>query len=417
MDIERPSNTRQKNIRRAVYLAVALVAVAGAVYGVSRLRPAAPVVDKSSIWTDDVKRGSILREVRGNGSLVPEEIRWIPSQTDGRVDRILIHPGAIVKPETVILELTNPELQRDVQTAEYQLKGAQADFEDLKAQLNSDLLKQKATAATTRSQYEQAKLQSNVDEQFRQEGLGSDLKAKLSKGSVEQLAIQLQMQESTVKSSADSTKARIQAAQSKVDQQRLMYELKKAKLDALHVRAGTEGVLEEVSPEVGQQVASGVNLARVANPKKLQAEITVAETMAKDVLVGQKVSIDTHNGIVAGRITRIAPTVVGGTVAVDIEIVDPLPEGARPDLSVDASIEIAKLQNVLYVGRPVRGQDNTTISLFQLADDGASALRRNVKLGRSSADKIEVVEGLKEGDKVVLSDMSAWDTFDRIKLK
>jgi HlyD family secretion protein len=299
MDIERPSNTRQKNIRRAVYLAVALVAVAGAVYGVSRLRPAAPVVDKSSIWTDDVKRGSILREVRGNGSLVPEEIRWIPSQTDGRVDRILIHPGAIVKPETVILELTNPELQRDVQTAEYQLKGAQADFEDLKAQLNSDLLKQKATAATTRSQYEQAKLQSNVDEQFRQEGLGSDLKAKLSKGSVEQLAIQLQMQESTVKSSADSTKARIQAAQSKVDQQRLMYELKKAKLDALHVRAGTEGVLEEVSPEVGQQVASGVNLARVANPKKLQAEITVAETMAKDVLVGQKVSIDTHNGIVA----------------------------------------------------------------------------------------------------------------------
>jgi HlyD family secretion protein len=417
MDIERPSNTRQKNIRRAVYLAVALVAVAGAVYGVSRLRPAAPVVDKSSIWTDDVKRGSILREVRGNGSLVPEEIRWIPSQTDGRVDRILIHPGAIVKPETVILELTNPELQRDVQTAEYQLKGAQADFEDLKAQLNSDLLKQKATAATTRSQYEQAKLQSNVDEQFRQEGLGSDLKAKLSKGSVEQLAIQLQMQESTVKSSADSTKARIQAAQSKVDQQRLMYELKKAKLDALHVRAGTEGVLEEVSPEVGQQVASGVNLARVANPKKLQAEITVAETMAKDVLVGQKVSIDTHNGIVAGRITRIAPTVVGGTVAVDIEIVDPLPEGARPDLSVDASIEIAKLQNVLYVGRPVRGQDNTTISLFQLADDGASALRRNVKLGRSSADKIEVVEGLKEGDKFVLSDMSAWDTFDRIKLK
>ena len=417
MDIERPSNTRQKNIRRAVYLAVALVAVAGAVYGVSRLRPAAPVVDKSSIWTDDVKRGSILREVRGNGSLVPEEIRWIPSQTDGRVDRILIHPGAIVKPETVILELTNPELQRDVQTAEYQLKGAQADFEDLKAQLNSDLLKQKATAATTRSQYEQAKLQSNVDEQFRQEGLGSELKAKLSKGGVEQLAIQLQMQEDTVKSSADSTKARIQAAQSKVDQQRLMYELKKAKLDALHVRAGTEGVLEEVSPEVGQQVASGVNLARVANPKKLQAEITVAETMAKDVLVGQKVSIDTHNGIVAGRITRIAPTVVGGTVAVDIEIVDPLPEGARPDLSVDASIEIAKLQNVLYVGRPVRGQDNTTISLFQLADDGASALRRNVKLGRSSADKIEVVEGLKEGDKVVLSDMSAWDTFDRIKLK
>ena len=417
MDIKRPSNARQRTIRAIIFCTVALLAVAGLAYGVSHLRPAEPIVDKSAIWTDDVKRGALLREVRGTGSLVPEEIRWIPSQTDGRVDRIPIRPGAIVKPDTVIVELTNPELERDVQTAGYQLKGAEADYSDLKAQLNNDFLKQKAAAAITRSQYDQAALQSNVDELFLQKGMGSELKAKLSKGTVEQLGIQLQMQEDTVKSAADSTAARLLAGQSKIDQQRSMYELKRARLDALHVRAGVDGVLQQVSVEVGQQVGSGTNLARVANPKKLQAQIMVAESQIRDVLVGQKVSLDTHNGILTGRVTRIAPTVVGGTVTADVEILDPLPRDARPDLSVDGSIEIAQLRNVLYVSRPVHAQESATLSLFRLVDGGASAVRQTVKLGRSSADSIEIVEGFREGDKVILSDMSAWDSYDRIKVK
>lgn len=417
MDIERPSNARAKNIRRSVYTAIAIILLAGVSYGVSHLRPAAPIVDKSTIWTDEVKRGTIMREVRGSGALVPEEIRWIPAETDARVDRIVVQPGANVQPDTIILELTNPQLQRDVLDAESQLKGAQADYENLKAQLNGELLKEKATNAMTRSDYQQAKLQSDVDEQFRVEGLGSDLKAKLSKGKLEQLAMQVQVEEETVKNVADSAKARLSAAQSKVDQQRLVYELKRSKLDALHVRAGIQGVLQEVPVEVGQQVGSGTNLARVANPKKLKAEIRIAETQAKDVIVGQKVSIDTHNGVVAGRVSRIAPAVVDGTVTVDAEITDPLPPGTRPDLSIDGTVEIESLRDVLYMGRPVRGQDNTTVGLFKLSDDRTSAVRFNVKLGRSSADEIEIVAGLRTGDKVILSDMSAWDSFDRIKLK
>jgi HlyD family secretion protein len=417
MDIPRVSNIRAKRIRLLVYAAIAFVLVSGVTYTVLHLRPAAPSVDKGSIWTDEVKRGPMVREIRGSGSLVPEEIRWITAQTDARVDRIVIHPGATVHPDTIILELTNQEVQRELQDAEYQLKGAQADLESLKAQLNGELLKQKAEAATTRSQYAQAKLQSDVDEQFRIEGLGSDLTAKLSKGKVEQLAIQLQVEEETIKSAADSTKSRLSASQSKVDQQRSMYELKRSKLDALHVRAGIEGVLQQVPVEVGQQVGAGTNVARVTDPKKLKAEIAIAETQAKDVVLGQKVSIDTHNGIAEGRVTRIDPSVINGTVTVDAEITDPLPKGTRPDTGVEGAIELDNLRDVLFVARPVRAQSGSTIGLFKVADDGVSAVRLNVKLGRSSADTIEVVEGLKTGDKVILSDMSAWDGFDRIKLK
>jgi HlyD family secretion protein len=417
MDIQRPSNARAKRIRRIVYVTLAVVLVAGFSYGVSRLRPAAPSVDKGTIWTDEVKRGPMLREVHGLGTLVPEEIRWIPAQTASRVDRIIIHPGAIVKPDSIVLELTNPELQRELLDAEYQLKAAEADYQNLRAQLNNDLLNQRSATATVRSDYEQSKIQYEVDEKLRDEGLGTDVTARLSKVKTEQLAIRLQLEEDRTKTAADSAKARLMAQQSHIDGQRSLYDLKRAEADALHVRAGINGVLQLVPVEVGQQVTPGTNLARVADPKKLKAEIKIAETQAKDVLIGQKASIDTRNGLVVGTVSRINPSVQNGTVTVDVQITDPLPQGARPDLSVDGTIEIENLKDVLYVGRPVHGQSESTIGLFKLVDDGAEATRVNVKLGRSSVNTIEVLQGLNIGDKVILSDMSAWDSFDRVRLK
>ncbi len=417
MDIQRPSNARAKKIRLIVFLAVAIIFVAGAIYGASRLRPAAPSVDKATTWTDEVKRGPLLIEVHGTGTLVPEDIRWIPAQTDSRVDRILIHPGAIVQPGSIILELTNPELQRDVLDAEYQLKAAQADYENLKVQLSSDLLNQKAATAAVRSDYEQAKIQHEVDEKLRAEGLSSTVTEQLSKVREQQLAIRLQVEEDRTANTADSAKARLMAQQSHVDQQRALYDLKRSEADALHVRAGIQGVLQVVPVEVGQRVTPGANLARVADPKHLKAEIKIAETQAKDVVIGQKASIDTRNGFVKGQVSRIDPSVQNGTVTVDVQISEPLPQGARPDLSVDGTIEIENLRDVLYVGRPVHGQSDSTIGLFKLVDEGSEAVRVNVKLGKTSVNTVEILQGLKVGDKVILSDMSAWDSVDRIRLR
>jgi len=419
MDIQRPSNARAKKIRRILYVGIAVISVAGVTYGVSHLRPAAPSVEKATIWTDEVKRGPMLREVHGLGTLIPEDIRWIPAQTDSRVDRIVIHPGttAIVQPGSVILELTNPELQRDVLDAEYQLKAAQADYENLKVQLNSDLLNQRAATASVRSDYEQAKIQHEVDDKLRAEGLGTEVTAKLSKVKVEQLEIRLKLEEDRTANAADTARARLQAQQAHVDQQQALYALKRSQADALHVRAGINGVLQVVPVEVGQRVTPGTNLARVADPKRLKAEIKIAETQAKDVLIGQKASIDTRNGIVKGQVSRIDPSVQNGTVTVDVAITDPLPAGARPDLSVDGTIELENLKDVLFVGRPVHGQSDSTVGLFKLVDDGSEAVRVNVKLGRSSVNTIEILQGLKAGDKVVLSDMSNWDSFDRIRLR
>jgi HlyD family secretion protein len=317
----------------------------------------------------------------------------------------------------VILELTNPELQRDVLDSEYQLKAAKADYENLRVQLNSELLNQKAATAAVRSDFEQAKIQHEVDEKLRAEGLGADVTAQLSKVRAEQLAIRLQLEEDRTKNAADSSKARLLAQQSRVDQQRALYDLKRSEADALHVRAGIQGVLQVVPVEVGQRVTPGTNLARVADPKRLKAEIKIAETQAKDVVIGQKASIDTRNGIVNGQVSRIDPSVQNGTVTVDVQISDSLPHGARPDLSVDGTVEIENLKDVLYVGRPVHGQSDSTIGLFKLVDDGSEAMRVNVKLGKTSVNTVEILQGLKAGDKVILSDMSTWDAVDRIRLR
>jgi HlyD family secretion protein len=417
MDIQRPSNARAKRIRRIVYATVTLLLVGGVTYGLSKLRPAAPSVDRATIWPDEVKRGQMLREVRGLGTLVPEDIRWVPAQTTAHVDKWVLRPPAIVKPNSIIMELSDPTVQKDAVDAEYQLKGAEADYQNLKVQVNSDLMSQKATEASVRSDYEQARIQHETDEKLAKEGLTSQLIEQQSRVKSEQLAIRLQLEAERTKIATDSATAKLAAQQARVEQMKALYQLKKSQLEALHVRAGIDGVLQLLPVDVGQQVTPGMNLARVADPKKLRAEIKIAETQAKDVMPGQKAAIDTRNGIVGGHVSRVDPSVINGTVTVDVTIDDPLPPGARPDLSVDGTITLENLKDVLYVGRPVHGQSDSTIGLFKIIDDGAEAVRVNVKLGRSSVNTIEIVQGLKVGDKVILSDMSAWDNFDRVRLK
>ena len=404
-------------IRRIVLGAAAVLLIGGVTFGLSRLRPAAPTVDRATVWSDEVKRGPMLRELRGIGTLIPEDIQWIPAQTEAQVDRIVLKPGAIVKSDSIILELSNLTLKRDVLDAEYQLKEAEADYANQKVQVNSELLNQKAAEAGVRSEYEQAKIQHAVDEKLAADGIGSTVTAELSKVKEEQLAVRVQLEADRTKNTADAAQARLQAQMSHVDQQRALYELRHAELEALHVRAGLNGVLQLVPVEVGQHVLPGTNLARVADPKRLKAEIKVAETQAKDAVIGQKATVDTRNGMVTGHVSRIDPSVQNGTVTMDVAIDGPLPDGARPDLSVDGTIEVENLKDVLYVGRPVHGASQSTISLFKLTPDGSEATRVNVKLGRSSVNTVEILQGLQVGDRVILSDMSQWDNYDRVRLK
>src|SRR5215471_17435693 len=349
MDIQKPDNSRAKKIKRGIYAAIVLLFVGGTSIAVSRLRPAGPSVDRSTIWTGEVKRGNMLRDVHGVGTLVPEDIRWIPAQTDSTVDRIVLRPGAIVKPDSVILELSNPSLQRDTLDAEYQLKAAEADYQNLRVQLNSELLNQRATAAAVHSDYEQAKLQHEVDEKLHAQGIGAEVTAQLSGVKAEQLGVRAQLEDERTKNAADSVATRLLVAQARVDQQRALYNLRRGELEALHVRAGIAGVLQLVPVEVGQHVLPGTNLCRVADPKRLKAEIKIPETQAKDIATGQKASIDTRNGVVIGRVSRYDPSVQNGTITVDVELPGILPAGARPDLTVDGTIELENLQNVLYV--------------------------------------------------------------------
>ena len=420
MDIQRPSNARAKKIRRIAYATVSLMLMGGVTYALSKLKPAAPTVDPSTIWTDTVKRGPMLREMRGLGTLVPEDIRWIAAQTTAKVERLVLRPSAtILKPDAIIMELSDPTVLRDDVDAEYQLKGAEADYANLRVQVDSDMMNQKALEASVRSDYEQARIQHETDVKLVKEGLTSQLIEQKSRVTFEQLAIRLQLESERTKVATDAGNAKLAAQMAKVEQMKALYQLKKSQLDALHVRVGIAGILQLEPVDVGQNVTPGTNLARVADPHRLKAEIKIAETQAKDAQIGQKATIDTRNGIVHGHVSRIDPSVVNGTVTVDVTMDEPFPpgSGARPDLSVDGTIEIENLKDVLYVGRPVHGQSDSTIGIFKLNEDGSEASRVNVKLGRSSVNTIEILDGLKVGDKVILSDMSAWDQFDRIRLK
>ena len=417
MDIARPSNVRKKRIRRALYAGAGLLAVVLVNVGLSRLKPAAPTVERAVVWPDTVKRGPMVRQVRGLGILTPEDIRWIPATTQGRVENIILRPGTPVKANSIILELSNPTLEQQLQDAELKLAAAEAGLANLKVQLQNDLLQARATAANMDGDYKKAEMNAEMKEALAKDKLVSDLELRQAKVDAEQLGVRSRIAQEQLDSKADSMRAQLAVQQSLVDQARAVLVLTRQQRDELKVRAGLDGMLQLVPVEVGQQVAPGTNLARVANPSRLKAEIKIAETQAKDIQIGQKAEVDTRNGVVEGRVARIDPSVINGTRTVDVTMTGELPKGAVPDLSVDGTIELERLNDVLYTGRPAFGQDQSVVGLFKVAPDGVNAERVQVKLGKSSVNTIEILSGLKVGDQVILSDMSAYDASDRIRLK
>jgi len=420
MDIQRPASVaRQKKLRR-ISFAVAGILVIGLVSVVlARLKPAAPTVDRATVWVDTVKRGPMLRQVRGLGTLVPldEARRQIPSSTQGRVERIVLRPGAHVTADSVILELTNPQVEQEAINARLALQAAEAQLANQKVQLQNELLTQQAQAATVGADYTQARLQAEVNEELAKQELISELVRKQSQVRAEELKTRNEIEEKRLSTARESIEARIRVQQAAVDQARAVAALYESRLSALKVRPGFAGVLQQVPVEVGQQVAPGQNLARVADPARLKAELRIAETQAKDIEIGQPAQIDTRNGVIAGRVSRKDPAATNGTVTVDVALTGELPRGAVPDLSVDGTIELERLENVLYVGRPAFGQEQSTVGLFKITDASGEAERVQVKLGKSSVNTIEIASGLNVGEQVVLSDMSAWDAFDRVRLR
>jgi HlyD family secretion protein len=418
MDIKRPPKSKlKKKIRTIIMIVVGLAAIGGITYGLTKLKPAAPTVDGSTVVIDTVKRGEMVRDVRGNGTLVPEVTRWVPAPAEGRVETIPIQAGAVVDASTVIAELSNPQMEQQATDAEFQVKAAEADAENLKVKLESDTMTQKSAIATINSQYSQAKMQLDADESLAKQGLVADLTLKISRVAVQDLANRLKVEQERLAVASKSTKAQLNAASSRLQQLRVMAKLRRDQVDALKVRAGTAGVLQQVSVQVGQQVTPGLNMARVADPASLKAVLRVAETTIKDVRIGQTVLVDTRNGIIQGTVSRIDPAAREGTIEVDASLIGPLPPSARPDLSVDGTIELERLKDVLKVGRPAFGQANQTIGMFVLTPDGSEAVRTSVRLGRNSVSTIEVLEGLKEGDRVIISDTSAQDSYNRIRIR
>jgi HlyD family secretion protein len=418
MDIPRKkSDKRNHRIRTMLYLIVGLAAILSVTYGFSRIKPAAPAIERSTLLIDTVKRGPMLRQVRGTGTLVPETVRVIAAATQGRVERVLVQPGTQVNAGTVLIELSNPELQQTAVDAKYQLLAAQADYNNIKVKNESDRMGQQASAATVRAEYQQAKIQTDTDEALAKDGLIPDLNLKLSRVKTEELGHRYQIEQQRLAVDSKSAQAQLGAQQARISQLQALLELKQGQVRTLSVIAGTDGVLQQMQVEEGQQVAPGTNLARVVEPRHLKAELKIAETQAKDIQLGQQAKIDTRNGVIPGHVSRIDPSAQQGTVTVDVALDGALPQGARPDLTVDGTVELENLSDVTYVGRPAFGQAQSSVTMFKLEDGGKTATRIPVKLGRSSANSIEIVEGLRAGDQVILSDTSAWDAFASISLK
>jgi HlyD family secretion protein len=418
MDIARPELKKQKRRRQIIWGAIVALCLAGVTMAVSRLKPAAPEVERSTVWTDTVKRGSMLRQVRGLGSLIPSQefIRQIPAETEATVVRIRMLPGSQVKPETILIEMSNPQVEQTAADANLQLKATEAEYQSLRVTLQSNLMNEKAAAATVNADFSQAKLQADTDKALYDLGVISGQAYKNSKSRADELTTRDNIENERLTIGQQAIESQLAQEQAKVDQIRALAQLKQKQLDDLKVRAGIEGVLVDLPLQVGQHVLPGTMLAKVVQPNHLIAELKIAETQARDVQIGQPSTIDTHNGTVSGSVMRIDPAVQNGTVTVDVNLTGDLPKGARPDLSVDGTIDLERLNDVLYVGRPAFGQENSTISLFKLDPDGKGAVRVPVKVGRASVNSIQVLEGLREGDTVILSDMSRNDNTDRIRL-
>ncbi|MGQ0760906.1 MAG: efflux RND transporter periplasmic adaptor subunit [Acidobacteriota bacterium] len=417
MDVPiRKSSRRSRRTHIIVYSVVGLFAISIITFGVSRLRPASPSLERSTALIETVKRGPMLRDVRGSGTLVAEDIRIIAASTAGRVERVLVQPGTEVGPGTVLLELSNSELKQSAVDAEYQVKAAEAEQKNLKVKLESERMTQQSVTATVKAEYQQARLQLDADEALAKKGVLPALSVKISQVRTQDLANRYEIEQKRLDIVTRSADAQIAAQQARVSQLRALLNLKNEQVNNLRVLAGTRGVLQQLTVEEGQQVAPGTDLARVVAPEHLKAELKIAETQVKDVQIGQRAQIDTRNGIIPGHVSRMDPAAQQGTFTVDVALDGALPAGARPDLTVEGTIELERLDDVIYITRPAFGQAHSTIKLFKLDPDGNNATRVQVKVGRSSVNALEVLEGLQPGDRVIVSDTSALDTFDRIRL-
>jgi HlyD family secretion protein len=417
MDIPRTVNVRKKWLKRIAYGVILLGALAGITIVVSRLKPAAPTVEWNAVWPDTVRRGEMLREVRGVGTLVPEELLWVPARTAGRVDRKLMLPGATVTKDTILLMLSDPAIQLAAVESEYQVKAAEARYQDLRVQLRGQRLNQQAQLAGIETDYQQARLKADRNELLAKEGLLASLDLELTRSNANLLDGRRKIEKERLDIRSESDDAQLAVLKADVERLKALAAMRQSEVAALQVRAGSDGVLQQVAVEVGQAVTPGMILAKVAQPTRLKAELKVPETQAKDILIGQIVQVDTRNGVVKGRVARVDPTVKDGTVTVDVKLVGELPGGARPDMSVDGIIEIERLADAVYVGRPAFAQPGSTVSLFRVEADGKTASRVRVEFGRSSVSIIEVVRGLNVGDRVILSDMTAYGDHDRIALR
>jgi len=420
VDIVRPDVKRKKQIRRIIYI-VGVLVVAVVITGfLSKLKPAAPGVDKATIYPDTVKRGPMLRDVRGLGTLVPETIHVISAPVDGTVSQRYMLPGTPVHPNTVILDMVNPQLQQLQLDAEYQLKGAQATYEQTKALLENQLMDKRTTAAGIRSQYQTADLQRQTQEQLYKNGLTPELQMKTAEVQAEELKKQDELAQKEVETFQGSIQSQLAVQEAAIQQKKALYDLYTTQMNELHIQPGIEGMFQELDVDVGQRVIQGAPLAKVTQPTQLKAQLKIAETQAKDVQLNQKAEIDTHNGIIPGHVIRIDPSVVNGTRTVDVKLDGPLPEGAVPDLSVEGTVELERLPDILFVGRPVHGDANSTVGLFKVVgpwSDAKEAVRVQVELGKTSVSYVQILKGLEVGDTVILSDMSAYDNFDRVELK
>ncbi len=412
-----PSVKRNKKIRRIIYVVLLIAGIVGVSVGLSKLQPRAPTVDPATVVSDTVRQGDMRVTRRGLGTLVPEEIVWIPASTSGRVEKRLVQPGTTVTPDTVIFELSNQELQQQLMGATAELKSAEAAYINRKTDLESQLLNQQAQAATIEANFQQAKLEAEANETLAKEGLVSDLVLKRLKSSATELATRNELEKQRIKMTTEAMKTQLAVSQASLDQVRTLYELRKKQIADLRVRAGMHGVLQELTVQIGQQVAPGTNLARVSDPSRLKAEIRIAETQAKDIQEGQTAEIDTRNGVIPGRVRRVDPAVQNGTRLVEVQLLGELPKGAVPDLNVDGVIELELLKNVLYIQRPTFGQNGSTVKLFKYDPDGIHAEAVTVQLGQDAVTTIVVKSGLRIGDKVIVSDTSQiGDNVNRIRL-
>ncbi len=416
MDVPRVGVAAKKRKRRTIIIAVSALGLILATIAISRLKPAVPSIDRSTVWIDTVKRGPMTRQVRGLGTLVPEDIRWIPANTEGSVEKINIWPGTPVEPDSVILELSSPELEQAAHDAQSKASAAEADLTSVRATLQRELLEQESKTTAAHSAYEQAKMERQTNDQLAKNGLIAVLDYKKSQIKEEECQKSDEIEQKRLTFARDSIEPQLASKQAAVDQAKQLAKLKTDQVEALHLRAGMSGVLQQLPVQIGQRVKIGDNLARVADPTKLKAQVKIAETQAKDIQINQKAVIDTRNGTVNGHVTRVDPGVEQGTVTVDVAFDEPLPKGARPDLSVDGTIELERLDNVVYVGRPAFGQENNTVGMFKLVNGNGDAVRTPVKLGKSSVNTIEILSGLQPGDQVILSDTSAYDGHERIRL-